>query len=267
MFFVSLRSSSSGNCSLLSTGTENILIDCGVAARTIDQSLKDIGLSLHEISAVLVTHEHTDHIKALKRLMSAYDIPLYTSYGTWNRLPEVTKDPYFSFEGFEKFHAVSADREFYIGNTLVTPFRTYHDTPGSLGFRFDMEDTVFGHDAACAVLTDCGHYDEYISSHLKNLDAILIESNHDEQMLIRGPYPMSLKRRILSDCGHSSNASCAALLRNIYTERLRNALLAHLSEENNDPELALSFVTEAVGIPGLTIRVAPKEKRSEMIVL
>lgn len=267
MFFVSLRSSSSGNCTLLSTGTENILIDCGVSAKIISTELKELGLSITDLSAVLITHEHSDHIKALKRLMSVYELPVYTSYGTYNRLSEVTKDEYFSFEGFEKFHAVMADREFYIGNTLVTPFRTYHDTPGSLGFRFDMEETVFGHDASCCVLTDCGHYDDYICSHLSGLDAILIESNHDEKMLMTGPYPVSLKRRILSDYGHSSNANCAALLRSIYSPRLKNALLAHLSEENNDPELALSFVQENVNLPGLTIRVAPKSERSAVITL
>lgn len=267
MLFTSIRSSSSGNAAILSTGTENILIDCGVSAKTINASLKELGLSLEKITAVLLTHEHSDHTKALKRLMSAYDIPLYTSFGTWNRLSEVTKDAYFSFEGFEKFHPIQADREFYIGNTLVTPFRTYHDTPGPLGFRFDMESTVFGHDAACALLTDCGHFDGYLQDHLKGLDAIILESNHDEQMLLRGSYPVSLKRRILSDMGHASNASSAAFIRSIYSERLRNVLLAHLSDENNDPEFALDYVTKNVGIPALTIKVAPKDRMADSIIL
>ena len=267
MFFVSLRSSSGGNCSLLSTGTENILIDCGVSSKVIQSALKEQSLTLSDINAVLVTHEHSDHIKGLKRLMGAYNIPVYTSMGTWNGICAQDRDGYFSFQGFELFRQIQADKEFYIGNTLVTPFRTYHDTAGSLGFRFDMEEAVFGHDASLGVITDCGHFDDYICSHLKGLDAVLIEANHDESMLMRGSYPMALKRRILSDMGHASNASCAALIRSIYSEKLKNVLLAHLSDENNDPELALSFVRNAVSIPALTIRVAPKSECSDVIVL
>lgn len=267
MFFASLASSSSGNCTLLSTGKENILIDCGISAKRINDGLKELGLCLEQIDAVLLTHEHIDHIKGLKRIMSGYSIPVYSSFGTYNNLAAVTKDEYFTYAGTELFHPVQADIDFYIGNTLVQPFKTYHDTPGPLGYRFEMEAPVFEHDAACCVLTDCGHYDRYICSHLLNLDALLIESNHDVDMLMNGPYPMFLKRRIYSDCGHSSNASCAELLKNIYSPRLRNVLLAHLSDENNDPAKALSFVEREVAIPDLDISVAPKSETSKVIRL
>lgn len=267
MFFASLASGSSGNCTLLSTGKENILIDCGISAKRIGDSLKDLGITLHEIDAVLLTHEHIDHVKGLKRLMSGFEIPVYSSYGTFNNLANITKDEFFTFAGAQYFHPVQADVDFYIGNTLVRPFRTYHDTPGPLGYRFEMEAPVFEHDASCCVLTDCGHYDGYICSHLKNLDALLIESNHDVDMLMNGPYPMFLKRRIFSDNGHSSNASCAQLLKSIYTPKLKNVLLAHLSEENNDPETALSFVEGEVSIPELDISVAPKSGVSKVIRL
>lgn len=267
MIFVSLASGSSGNCTLLSTGKENILIDCGISAKRIGDSLKKFNITLNDIDAVLLTHEHIDHVKGLKRLMSGYSIPVYASYGTYNNLSSVTKDEFFTYSGSMLFHPVRADVEFYIGNTLVQPFKTYHDTPGPLGFRFEMEAPVFEHDASCCVLTDCGHYDSYICSHLKNLNALLIESNHDVDMLMNGPYPMFLKRRIYSDCGHSSNASCASLIRSIYSPKLHSVILAHLSEENNDPELALSYVEKEVAVPDLQISVAPKCETSDVIRL
>lgn len=267
MYFASLASSSSGNCTFLSTGKENILIDCGISAKRISEALKAFNITLYDIDAVLLTHEHIDHVKGLKRLMSGYGIPVYSSYGTFNNLSAVTKDEYFTYSGPEHFHPVQADMDFYIGNTLVQPFRTYHDTPGPLGYRFEMEAPIFEHDASCCVLTDCGHYDSYICSHLRNLDALLVESNHDVDMLMNGPYPMFLKRRIYSDSGHSSNAACAALIKNIYTPKLQSVLLAHLSDENNDPGLALSFVQKEVSIPDLDISVAPKYGTSKVIRL
>jgi len=265
MLLTSFASGSSGNCTYLSTQSEQILIDCGISARRISCRLKDLGKDLKDISAVLITHEHIDHVKALKRLINDYHIPVYCSYGTWNRIADVTRDEFFRFAGVEAFHPVSSDQEFYIGNTLIKPFKTYHDTDGPLGYRFEIEEPMVGRDANVAVLTDCGMYDDHICEMLSDLDALLIESNHDVDMLMNGPYPMSLKRRILSDYGHSSNETCARTIHRIDTPRLKDVILAHLSEENNTPEKALFCAEKIAGRPGLDICVAPKDELSKII--
>ena len=264
MIMVSLSSGSKGNCTLVRTETENILIDCGISARRIEQELNELELSVADIDAVLVTHEHGDHIKALKRLMSAYQIPVYTSHGTASGLYEATKDEFFRFCG-DRITTIAADCDFYIGNTLIRPFRIYHDTMGPLGFRLEQEKAVCGRDVAVCVMTDCGHYDDYIRENLMGLDALLIEANHDPDMLMEGPYPMFLKRRIFSDQGHASNYSCGQLLCEIDSDRLKHVLLGHLSETNNTPEKALMEVLSEYR-PGLTrVSVAPQNGLSDIV--
>lgn len=264
MMMVSLSSGSKGNCTLVRTDTETILIDCGITAKKIDEGLKELGLSLSEVDAVLVTHEHADHIRGLKRLMNSYGIPVYTSYGTASGLYGVTRDEYFRYCG-DRIRLISADTDFYIGNTLVRPFRIYHDTMGPLGFRLEQEQAVCGRDVAVCVMTDCGHYDDYIRENLMGLDALLIEANHDPDMLMEGPYPMFLKRRIFSDSGHASNYSCGQLLCEIDSDRLKHVLLGHLSETNNTPQTALQEVLSEYH-PGLTrVTVAPQNGLSDIV--
>lgn len=259
MIFASLASGSSGNCTLLSTDTETILIDCGIPAKRIAENMEYLVKRKTAPDAILLTHEHTDHVRGLKKLIQDYGIPVYCSAGTRNGLSRSLRDGWFDTDGIPYFHEIVPDREFYIGNTLVYPFHTYHDTPGSLGYRFEMEEEICGKDVNLAVVTDCGIYDDYICRNLRDLDALLIESNHDVDMLMDGPYPVFLKRRILSDRGHSSNESCGRTIRRIWTPRLKSVLLAHLSEDNNTPEKALDSVCAQAAVPGLDIRVAPRD--------
>jgi len=265
MIITCLASGSSGNCTLLSTDKENILIDCGITAKKIEEELEQLGRSVKNIDGILLTHEHNDHIKGLKRLISIYHIPVYCTAGTWNSLSYVTKDEYFRFAGKESFIPVSADIDFYIGDVLIHPFHTYHDTPGPLGYRFEMEEQTHGKDINLAVVTDCGIYDDYICHNLRDLDALIIESNHDVDMLMNGPYPMFLKRRILSKTGHASNVSCGETICRIWTPRLKDVILAHLSDENNTPETALDCVRGIVNRPFTEICVAPKDRISKVI--
>lgn len=267
MILTSLASGSTENCTLLSTEKESILIDCGISARKIEEELSVLGRSVEQISGILLTHEHIDHVKGLKRLLVKYGIPVYCSTGTWDNIANITKDDYFRFSGKDYFRSIGPDFDFYIGDILVHPFHTYHDTPGPLGYRFEMEEQTHGRDINLAIVTDCGIYDDYICGNLRNLDALVIESNHDVDMLMNGTYPMFLKRRILSGKGHSSNVSCGETISRIWTPRLKDVLLAHLSEENNTPETALECVKSIVNQPYTKIDVAPKNELSRVIVL
>ena len=278
MIFTSLASGSSGNCTLLHTDDTDLLIDCGISARRIEEELNALGLSLEDIDAVLVTHEHSDHIKGLKRLMSAYSIPVYASEGTLSALYQSTKDEYFRFSGADLMHGISADREFQLGSALICPFRIYHDAAAPLGFRIEAAGSGTAPEdrsrVSVCVTTDTGYFDDYIRDHLLYLDAALIESNHDRSMLVEGKYPMYLKRRIMSRKGHLCNNQSGKLLSEIISPRLRHVFLGHLSRENNTPEIALSTVLsevrEALGeriASGLSISVAPQDGMSEVVRL
>ena len=243
MKFYSLVSGSSGNASLLSAGRTNILIDCGISAKKADTLLKEAGLSggINDLDAVLLTHEHSDHIRGIKRIMSAYGIPVYGSTGTLKSLAQATRDEYFNYAGKKLMEAVRADFEVNIGEISFTPFDIYHDAAEPVAYRFETHEK---RDASAAIMTDCGHYDDYICDHLTGLDALILESNHDPEKLAKGPYPMSLKRRILSGTGHLSNGDAGDLLSRIYEPKLKSVKLGHLSRENNTPELAISTVCD-----------------------
>ena len=230
-------SGSSGNCLLLSSGRSHILIDAGISKRRIEQSLALSGLSMREIGGVLITHEHSDHISGLKMLIKYYPVPVYAPRTVANRLrgclPEA--EPYL--------HVIPVNEPFEIGDLSVTAFHTPHDTDESVGYRIEGGG-VF------ALATDMGHVTEEVFDALSGADAVLIESNHDEEMLRYGPYPVYLKRRILSDSGHLSNACCADLARKLALGGTRQIILGHLSRENNSPAIAMSAARESTaGLP------------------
>ncbi len=265
MLITSLASGSSGNCSLLESDGHILLVDCGLSAKRIAEAVKALGFSMSDVEGLLLTHEHSDHIKGLKRLMSAYGIPVYTSAGTAAGVASVLRDDYFSYAGKELMHPVKADVGLSLGPFTVVPFHTYHDAAEPMGFRFSTEEY------SAAVVTDTGHYDEYITDHLIGLDALIVESNHDVDMLLTGPYPYVLKRRILSGTGHMSNETCGGLLNEIMNPRLKNVLLGHLSHENNTHRLALETVmkklSESGNDAGIYVSVAPQDAMSRVIEL
>ena len=230
-------SGSSGNCLLLSSGSTHILIDAGISKRRIEGSLAQSGLSMREIGGVLITHEHSDHISGLKMLLKYYALPVYAPRTVANRLrgclPEA--EPYL--------HVIPVNESFTIGDLTVTAFHTPHDTDESVGYRV-QSGGVF------ALATDMGHVTEEVLNALSGADAVLIESNHDEEMLRYGPYPVYLKRRILSDSGHLSNACCAELARALALGGTKQIILGHLSRENNSPALAMQAARESTaGLP------------------
>jgi len=246
-------SSSSGNCLLLSDGGTNILLDAGISMRRIEKALSLSGLSVQDIDGVLITHEHSDHISGLKMLLKHYDFPVYAPRTVGNRLlgmlPELDT----------RLVTVPVGAYFSLGSLSILAFHTCHDTDESVGYRVEGSG-IF------AIATDTGCVTDEIRASLTGADTVLIESNHDENMLCDGPYPFYLKRRILSDHGHLSNACCASLARELAEQGTRNIILGHLSSTNNMPCLAMEesrkMLTGSEGI----LFCAPKLGSLEIVI-
>ena len=226
-------SGSGGNCLLLSSGDTNILIDAGISMRRVVNALAQAGHTMGEIGGVLITHEHSDHISGLKMLVKHHHLPVFAPGTVAARLLGAVPDLAGSV------NIIPVNRRFEIGSLTVTAFPTPHDTDQSVGYR------VSG-GAVFALATDMGVVTEQVEAALTGADAVLIESNHDEDMLRYGPYPVYLKRRILSERGHLSNESCAALAARLAGSGTKKIILGHLSRENNRPELALAAAERAV---------------------
>lgn len=238
-------SSSSGNCLLLSDGGTNILLDAGISMRRIEKALDSLKLTMRQIGGVLITHEHSDHISGLKMLLKHYDFPIYAPRTVGNRLrgmlPEIE----------DRLITVPVGQDFSIGSLKLRAFHTSHDTDESVGYRVEGSG-VF------ALATDTGCVTEEVYSGLSGADAVLVESNHDEKMLCDGPYPFYLKRRILSDRGHLSNARCAQLARELAEDGTKTIILGHLSSTNNEPRLAVCEAEKALLGCNADLFCAPK---------
>ncbi len=233
MRFVSIASGSSGNCIYVGSDSTHLLIDAGISAKRIEQGLNEIGIKGGELDGILITHEHSDHIKGLGVLARKFGVPIY---GTSETLEEIGKAT--SLGKFDKglLTPVRPDVEFAAGDLVIQPFQVDHDAANPVAYR------VKSGRKSVAVATDMGHFDQYVIDHLQNLDALLIESNHDVRMLETGPYPYYLKKRILGDHGHLSNENAGRLLCQILHDGLKHIFLGHLSKENNYEELAYETV-------------------------
>lgn len=233
MKLCSIASGSSGNCIYIGSDNTHILIDAGISKKKIEAGLNHIGIKGEDLSAILVTHEHTDHIAGIGVMSRGYKVPIYGTKGTLQGIEEykyLGKMP----EGL--YHEVFVDKEIPIGGLVIEPFHISHDAYEPSGFRIsDGKKTV-------AIATDLGKYDAYTIEKLAKLDAIFLESNHDVHMLEVGNYPYPLKRRVLSDQGHLSNELSGQLLCAILHENLKNVILGHLSQENNFEMLAYETV-------------------------
>ena len=224
----SLGSGSSGNAFLVTHGSETVLVDCGVGIRTIQRAFRERGLGFGDLSAVLVTHEHSDHIRTLPRVLSG-GTPLYATEGPVRRgrLPR------------DAHHVLRAHTPVEVAGMTIWPMAVSHDATEPCGFLLDIPDV-----ARIAVLTDLGCWHDSLVEYVASSDLIVLEANHDEEMLRRGPYPAHLKRRVASAVGHLSNHACGVAL----GQALRGSAqppqvwLAHLSETNNRPELAVETV-------------------------
>lgn len=233
LIFRSFASGSSGNCYYLGTLQQGVLIDAGISARAIHKNLKEMGLDFSNICGVLVTHDHADHIRAVGTLGERVHLPIYATH-------EI-------HEGIDRNYGVqeklrTSRRYFEKGETWelfgmrISTFGISHDSTDCLGYCIEYLGQRF------MIATDCGEPNPQMVAALREANHIVIEANHDEQMLLNGPYPTYLKERILSPRGHQSNHICAQLLVDNYHEGMRNIFLCHLSRENNDPDVAIETI-------------------------
>lgn len=233
MRLCSIASGSSGNCIYVGSEQTHLLVDTGISKKRIDEGLSELEIKGDELSGILVTHEHADHIQGLGVFSRKYHIPIYATKGTLRGIQDykhLGKMP----DGL--LHEVNIDKTFSIGDLEVKPFAISHDANEPSGFRIE------NYKKSVAVATDLGIYDDYIVENLRNLDAIVLEANHDVHMLEVGPYPYYLKQRVLSSRGHLSNELTGRLLCNILHDELKYIMLGHLSKENNYEELARETV-------------------------
>lgn len=265
MRLVSIASGSSGNCIYVGSENTHMLVDAGISNKRIEQGLNEIGLKGSEINGIVITHEHSDHTKGLGVLARKYGVPIY---GTRETLDEISKMKYLGEYPPELLRTIQPDVDFFLGDLEVKPFRIDHDAANPVAYRIQHGKK------SVAVATDMGHYDQYIIEHLQNLDALLVESNHDVRMLESGPYPYYLKRRILGEHGHLSNENAGRLLGCILHDRLKYILLGHLSKENNYEELAYETVKLEISqgdnpyqASDFSIEVAKRDRMSEIITI
>lgn len=250
-----LASGSSGNCLWIQGGGVEILIDCGLSARRIADKLADVGRDLREVSAVICTHGHGDHVAGAAVLARRHGLSIHGTAGT---LQAIRGEP-----PQEALRITSSRSRFRVGGLEIRLAPTPHDAPGSVSVVVDDGETSLG------ILTDLGRQTEKLVEHLSGLDGLVLEMNHDETMLIEGPYPERLKRRIHGDLGHLSNEQGAELLGRLLHPGMQHLSLAHLSEQNNDPSLARDVAARVLGGAGLepNLVVAAQHRPGEPVVL
>ena len=265
MRLCSIASGSSGNCIYVGRDHTHLLVDTGVSRKRIEEGLARLGIKGEELTGVLVTHEHADHIQGLGVFSRKYEIPVYATPGTIQGIQNyksLGKMP----EGL--YHEVQTDTDFMLGDILVHPFSISHDANEPSGYRFQQGEKRM------AVATDLGKYDAYTVENLQNLDAVLLESNHDIHMLEVGPYPYYLKQRVMGERGHLSNEVSGRLLCDILHGNMKKVLLGHLSKENNFAELAYETVKLEITLGDnpykgeeIPISVAKRDQISEIVTV
>ena len=232
MLITVLGSGSSGNCTYIASEKTHILIDAGFGSRSIARRSRDAGITIEKLDAVLLTHAHYDHSKGLPSLLKKFPVPVYMTSGTAD---EISLD-----SGPHQVKRISRRENFTIGDIEIQAFPTSHDSAESVGFQF-RTGGITG-----TLATDLGKLTRGVVGFLNQSDWIIMESNHDEELLRIGPYPLALKRRILGDKGHISNQVVADFLEHEFSGHADHIFLAHISRQNNVPNLVLDTAREAL---------------------
>lgn len=255
----SLFSGSSGNASLIKAGHTNILVDCGGSGSQLEAALQQAGMDPASISLILITHEHIDHIKGAGVMSRRYNLPIYATRGTWEgmiaKLGKINCD---------NIHYIQGGIPFGVKDTVITPFATPHDSRESVGF------TVEHGGKRASIATDIGVMNMTVYNNIKKSDTVLLESNHDVEMLMNGPYSYDLKMRIRSSVGHLSNTDSARTCAHLLEDGVRHIILGHLSQDNNIPKKAYEEAEAAMVQRGakigsdITLEVAPRYSPSNI---
>lgn len=230
--FCSLYSGSSGNCSLVQTATTKILIDAGESCKKIVEALTSINVEPSSIDGILITHEHSDHVKGLGIFSKKFQIPVYANLETWNAMPKQKEKMIEDNIHFFKFH------KFNIGDIEIKPFSIPHDAANPCGFN------LYHDNKKMSIATDIGHMNKEIINHLANSSFMLLEANYEPEILKCSSYPYLLKERIKGPNGHLSNSDAGKTISYLMNSGLNTVMLGHLSKENNFPELAYKTVVE-----------------------
>lgn len=260
--FAVLASGSSGNCTYIGDGTAGVLIDSGLAAKQVFSRMEDIGLGRAPIDAVLITHEHTDHVGAARvlcerlRERNGRPVPFYMTAGTLESCNENSTP--------DTAEIIEAGVPFRVRHLEVDPFTVPHDVSDPVAYRLRVGDT------SVAVVTDLGRPTALVAGKLKGLDVLALEFNHDMEMLMSGKYPWHLKQRIRSNHGHLSNDQAAELLTQGFGASLKHLVLAHLSEKNNSPDRAMASAARTLTLLGadkVRVTVAEQHRAIEPIAV
>lgn len=243
MAFCPLRSGSSGNSLFVSAGGASLLLDAGLSGKTVEEALRAVGGDPSQLSGILVSHEHSDHIKGVGVLSRRYNLPVYATEKTW--LAMQTK-PGMQNIALKNRRVFSPDETFYIRDLAVTPFSIPHDAADPVGFSLECSGRKL------CVATDLGHIAKNWMEAVSGADLLLLESNHDPEMLFATPrYSSMLKSRIYGSRGHLSNGDCGKALVRLAQTGVRNVILGHLSQETNNPDLAFDTVCRTLSENGI----------------
>lgn len=236
-----LASGSRGNCALVATSSTRILVDAGLSGRETFKRLRAAGERPEEISAIVITHEHSDHVAGLQRLAKKLHVPVFITAQTHQAWSRTVRDEKGVIPDLPKSEHFAPGRGFRVGDIEVMPFTIPHDAIDPVGFTFRAEGVKVG------FATDLGYMPPSICDHLRRCSILVIESNHDVEMLRSGPYPWSVKQRVMSRVGHLSNEALAKFFTSDYDGEAEYLVLAHLSEQNNHPEKARVSAELALG--------------------
>ena len=244
MRFASLGSGSRGNATLVEAGATRVLLDCGFSCAETEKRLARLGLEARDVDAILVTHEHSDHISGVARFSRRFGIPVWMTAGT---------EAVHRGGGVAAWHCFSSHERFRIGDMEIAPYPVPHDAREPCQFVFSDGAVRLG------VLTDAGSITAHMVKALDRLDALVLECNHDPELLACGPYPVRLQQRVGGRYGHLSNQQAADLLSQIATTRLQHLVAAHLSEKNNRADLARQALADVLRCAAADISVAEQE--------
>ena len=235
-----LASGSRGNCALVASNSTRILLDAGLSGRETFKRLRALEECPDAITAILITHEHSDHVAGLERLATKLNIPVYLTEATHHTWKRAMRDEQGETPKLPKIEHFSAGSRFRVGDIEVSPFTIPHDAIDPVGFTFRAEGVKIG------FATDLGYMPVSVRNHLSGSTVLVMESNHDVEMLRTGPYPWSVKQRVMSRVGHLSNDSLAEFFAGDYDGSAEYLVLAHLSEQNNHPEIARASAENAL---------------------